>query len=139
MNFTPSFNGSHFCTVTISSDDVSEPTYVVNLYAISGGFATEPTAQAASIAFDNVRSWDFQTTVAASSSPAEGYIVLRKKGSPVSESPVDGTTYVRGQWIGNAQVVYVGDAASFDARGIEAGFTYHLAAFAYNGQLGFEN
>ena len=139
VNFTPTFNGSHFCTVTISSNDVSEPLYVVNLYAISGGFATEPTAQAASIAFDNVRSWDFQTTVNAAPSPAEGYIVLRKKGSPVSESPVDGTTYVRGQWIGNAQVVYVGEAASFDARGIEAGFTYHLAAFAFNGQLGFEN
>ncbi len=139
IDFTPTFNGSHFCTVTISSNDVSEPTYVVNLYAISGGFATEPTAQATSITFDNVRSWDFQTTLAAAAQPAEGYIVLRKKGSPVNESPVDGTTYVRGQWIGNAQVVYVGEAASFDARAIEAGFTYHLAAFAFNGQLGFEN
>jgi len=139
IDFTPTFNGSHFCTVTISSDDSSEPTYEVNLYAISGGFATEPTAQAASVTFDNIRSWDFQTTLAAAAQPAEGYIVLRKKGSPVTETPADGTTYVRGEWIGNAQVVYVGEAAGFDARGIEAGFTYHLSAFAYNGQLGYEN
>jgi endonuclease I len=64
---------------------------------------------------------------------------LRKKGAPVTETPNDNATYVRGQWIGGAQVVYVGEAGSFDARGIEAGFTYNLAAFSYNGQLGFEN
>jgi len=138
VDFTPTFNGSHFCTISINSNDSSEPIYTVNLYAISGGVATEPTAQASSIAFDNVRSWDFQTSI-NTSADAEGYIVLRKKGAPVTESPMDGMTYARGQWIGNAQVVHIGDATSFDARGIEAGFTYHLAAFAYNGQLGFEN
>lgn len=139
IDFTPTFNGSHFCTVTISSNDASEPTYEVNLYAVSGGAATEPTAQASSVSFDNVRSWDFQTTVTASATPSEAYIVLRKKGAPVTEVPADNATYVRGQWIGGAQVVYVGEAGGFDARGIEAGFTYHLAAFAFNGQLGYEN
>ena len=139
IDFTPTFNGSHFCTVTISSNDTSEPTYEVNLYAVSGGAATEPTAQASSVSFDNVRSWDFQTTITASATPSEGYIVLRKKGTPVTEVPADNNTYVRGQWIGGAQVVYVGEAGGFDARGIEAGFTYHLAAFAFNGQLGYEN
>jgi hypothetical protein len=134
VNFTPTFNGSHYCTVTISSNDTSEPTYVVNLYAISGGSATEPTAQASSISFSDIRSWDFQTSIAASASPAEGYIVLRKKGAPVTETPSDNTTYAKGQWIGGSRVVYVGEAGSFDARGIEAGFTYYLAAFAYNGQ-----
>jgi endonuclease I len=138
INFTPTFDGSHFCTVTISSNDSSEPSYEINLYAVSGGLASEPTAQASSVSFDNVRSWDFQTTVNTSVG-AEGYIVLRKKGSPVTEMPIDGTTYARGEWIGNAQVVHVGEATSFDARGIEAGFTYHLAAFAFNGQLGYEN
>lgn len=101
--------------------------------------ASEPTAQASSITFDNIRSWDFQTTISDAATPAEGYIVLRKKGAPVTETPADGTGYVRGQWIGGAQVVYVGDAATFDARGIEAGFTYHLSVFAFNGQQGFEN
>jgi endonuclease I len=139
VNFTPSFNGSHYCTVTISSNDTSEPTYVVNLYAISGGTATEPSAQASSISFSDIRSWDFQTSIAASASPAEGYIVLRKKGAPVTETPSDNTTYAKGHWIGGSQVVYVGEAGSFDARGIEAGFTYYLAVFAYNGQEGYEN
>jgi endonuclease I len=138
VDFTPTFNGSHFCTISINSNDSSEPIYTVNLYAVSGGVATEPAAQASSLAFDNVRSWDFQTSI-NTSTDAEGYIVLRKKGAPVTEMPMDGMTYARGQWIGNAQVVHIGDATSFDARGIEAGFTYHLAAFAYNGQLGFEN
>ena len=139
VNFAPSANGSHFCTISISSNDTSEPVYSINLYAVSGGSASEPTAQAAALAFDNVRSWDFQTTITAGASPAEGYIVLRKKGAPVTETPTDNVSYVRGAWIGGAQVVYVGNASSFDARGIEAGFTYHLAAFAFNGQDGFEN
>jgi endonuclease I len=139
INFTPTFNGSHFCTVTISSNDSSEPEYVVNLYAISGGAATEPTAQPTAVSITNIRSWDFQTSIAAASTAVDGYIVLRKKGSPVTETPSDNTTYVRGQWIGGAQVVYVGEAGSFDARGIEAGFTYNLAAFSFNGQQGFEN
>jgi len=108
VNFTPTFDGSHYCTLTITSDDESEPTYVVNLYAVSGGLATEPTSQAASVTFDNVRSWDFQTSFTAATQPAEGYLVLRKKGSPITEMPMDGSTYVRGEWIGNAQVVHLG-------------------------------
>lgn len=139
ISFTPTFNGSHFCSITINSDDTSESFYVVNVTAVSGGLASEPDSQATSLGFDNVSSWDFQTTINASTSAADGYLVLRKKGSPVTESPVDGTTYVRGQWIGSTQVVYVGADDVFDARGIEAGSTYHLSAFAFNGEDGFEN
>ena len=139
INFAPTANGSHFCSVTISSNDASEPEYTINLYAISGGAASEPTSQPSSLSTSNIRSWDFQTSVADASSATDGFIVLRKKGVPVTETPSDNTTYVRGQWIGGAQVVYVGEAGSFDARGIEAGFTYYLAAFSYNGQQGFEN
>lgn len=139
VNFTPSGAGSYFCSVVISSNDTSEPIYTIEIYAISGDFASEPTAQAASVTFDDVRSWDFQTSIAPAAQPSEGYIALRKKGSPVTEVPMDGTSYVRGQWIGNAQVVHIGEATTFDARAIEAGFTYHLAVFAFNGQQGYEN
>jgi hypothetical protein len=96
VNFTPSFNGSHFCTVTISSNDVSEPTYEVNLYAISGGFATEPTAQAASIAFDNVRSWDFQTTLAAAAQRVHAARVRGARSAVVPRAIPSGSPRAKG-------------------------------------------
>ncbi|MFM7814279.1 MAG: endonuclease [Flavobacteriales bacterium] len=139
LNFNPSASGSRFCTITILSDDASEASYTMDIYAISGDLATEPTAQAASVSFSNIKAWDVQTAVAASIPASEHYLVLRRKGAAVSETPTDGQSYPRGTWIGNAQVVHNGDAVSFDARGIEAGSTYHYAVFSYNGPAGFEN
>jgi len=139
LNFNPSASGSRFCTITIMSNDASEASYTIDIYAVSGDFATEPTAQAASVSFSNIKAWDVQTAVAASIPASEHYLVLRRKGTAVSETPTDGQSYPRGTWIGNAQVVHNGDAVSFDARGIEAGSTYHYAVFSYNGPAGFEN
>ncbi len=139
LTFAPVGNGSRFCTITINNNDASEAAYIINVYAIAGDFATEPTVQATSISFDNVYAWDFNTTIATGSSDAENFVVLRRKGSAVTESPVDGLTYVKGEWIGNSQIVYVGEGAAFDGRGIESGATYHFAAFGYNGPSGFEN
>jgi len=142
INFTPTFNGSHFCTLTILSDDASEGTYQVEIYAISGGAASEPTQQAAAVVFSEIQSWDVKTNLTESTSPAERYLVLRRKGSPVAQAPTDGSTYVKGQWIGEAQVVGIvnsGDVTPFDARGIEAGSTYHVSVYAFNGPSGYEN
>ncbi len=142
INFAPTFSGSHFCTLNISSDDTSEPMYLVHVYAISGDLATEPAQSAQNVIFTNVRAWDVKTRITESAQTAERYLVLRRKGAAVSQPPVDGTTYVKGQWIGDAQVVAVvnsGDTTSFDARGIESGFTYHVAVYAFNGPAGYEN
>jgi len=66
-------------------------------------------------------------------------LVLRRKDSAVTEIPLDATTYLRGEWIGNAQVVYNGTATQFDARSVIAGSNYYLVAFSYNGPAGYEN
>jgi hypothetical protein len=139
LAFNPTGDGSRFCTINIESNDASETTYTIDIYAISGTLATEPTVQAAGVSFSNVYAWDFKTTLDAGTSNAEDFLVLRKKNSAVSELPVDGQTYRKGSWIGDAQVVYNGEAALFDGRGIESGATYHFAVFAYNGPEGFEN
>ncbi len=142
-NFTLSFNpvglGSRFCTITVNSNDASEGVYVINIYAIAGDFAAEPTAQSGALTFPNLNSWDFNVNITNGSPAAEKYLVLRKKGGAVTSSPVDGTTYVRGEWIGDAQVVYANEAGQFNARNIESSTAYHLAVFAYNGPEGFEN
>jgi hypothetical protein len=138
LNFNPIGLGSRFCTVTIVSNDSNESNYAINVYAVSGSLASEPVAQASEISFSSVVAWDFQTTISSSTS-AENYIVLRRKGGPVVSAPQDGQHYPRGSWIGNAQVVYNGDVGSFDARGVEAGQTYYFAVFSFNGYTGFEN
>ena len=46
---------------------------------------------------------------------------------------------MKGQWLGDEQVVYVGAAGEFDARYIETSTSYHFAVFAFNGPEGFEN
>ncbi|MBX7051756.1 MAG: endonuclease [Flavobacteriales bacterium] len=139
LQFNPTGTGSRFCTLTILNDDASESEYVINIYGIAGTLATEPTVQASDISFSNVEAWDFTTTLTAGSSDAENFIVLRRKNAAVSDQPTDGSTYVKGEWIGSSQVVYVGDAASFDGRGIESGSTYHFAVFGFNGPEGYEN
>jgi Endonuclease I/Secretion system C-terminal sorting domain len=139
LTFTPVGDGSRFCTITINNDDTSEGTYVINVYAIAGSFASEPTAQATDLWFPGLNAWNFNVNFDAADPAAENYIVFRKKGSAVTQSPVDGTSYKKGQWVGGEQVVYVGPAGEFDARYIETSTSYHFAVFAFNGPEGFEN
>ena len=139
LSFAPTSSGSEFCTITITNDDASEGTYTINIYAISGTLASEPSAQATGLTFSNVSAWDYNVAFTAGNPAAEKYLVLRRKGSAVATPPADGQTYVVGQWIANAQVVYSGDAGSFNARFVEASTTYHYAVYAYNGPSGYEN
>lgn len=139
LNFSGTGGGSRFCTITINNNDASEAAYTINIYAIAGETASEPSAQSGALSFPNLSAWDFNVSFTAGNPAADGYIVLRKKGTPVSEAPVDGQTYTRGQWIGGAQVTYVGSAAAHNARNIDAATTYHYAVFAYNGPDGFQN
>lgn len=139
LNFAPTGTGSRFCTITIDNNDTSENPYIINIYGVAGGIADEPTAQAAALNFNNVKSWDFNVFFTEGTPVAENYIVLRKKGAAVTEVPVDNTHYVKGEMIGDAQVCYIGDAATFNARDIEASTTYYFAVFAFNGPEGYEN
>jgi endonuclease I len=139
LTFTPVGTGSRFCTLTFENNDSNENPYIINVYAIAGTAANEPSAAAGTLGFSNITSWDFNVNVTQGTSDAERFVVLRKKGAPVTEAPSDNTTYVKGQWIGGAQVVYVGQAGSFNARNIEASTAYHFAVFPANGPAGFEN
>jgi hypothetical protein len=138
LNFTPTGTGSEYATITITNNDPVENPYIINLYAISGNYATEPTAQATNLSFNNVVSYDMDVSYTASGS-AEHYLVLRNAGAAVSAIPTDGTSYEAGEWIGNDRVVYVGDSASFNTDYFVANTDYHYAVFAFNGQGGFEN
>lgn len=139
LNFTPSSAGSKFVTLTIDNDDSDENPYIINIYGIGGSFATEPAAQPTNLTFTNVKSYRFNSSYTAASGAPEGYIILRRDGAAVTDAPVDGTSYKRGDIIGNSQVIFSGDVTSFMPKHIVANTTYHFAVFSYNGPNGYEN
>jgi endonuclease I len=141
LNFSAGGTGSRSATLTISNNDANgdETSYVINLYGIGGQFATEPSAQPTAINFSGTTSYTYNVSFSAPAQQAERYIVLRKKGSAVTETPVDGTSYTKGDYIGGAQVVHNGSAGTFTPSGVVAGTTYHFSAFAVNGPAGYEN
>lgn len=139
VDFTPAATGTRSAIITINSDDADEPAYVINVYGIGGSFATEPTAQATNFQFTNVRSYRFVGGFTAASPQPEGYIVLRHDGSPVTDVPVDGTGYTRGDQIGASKVVFSGNVTAFAPIYIGANSTYHFAVFSYNGPSQYRN
>jgi hypothetical protein len=139
VNFTPSMAGTRNAVLTINSDDADEPAYVINLYGIGGNYASEPTAQATNMQFSNVKTYRLTASFTAASPAPEGYLVLRKKGSAITGTPVDGTVYDRGDIVGDAQVVYSGTATAFTPNNIIASTGYYFQVFAYNGPGAYRN
>jgi hypothetical protein len=137
VTFTPSAAGNRNAVLTIYSDDADEAVYNINLYGIGGNFATEPTAQPTNLSFSSVKS--YRLTGSFTPSTAEGFIVLRKKGSAITGIPADGTAYQRGDIVGDAQVVFSGNQSSFTPNNIVASSNYYFAVFAYNGNSIYTN
>lgn len=132
VNFTPAAAGTRTAVLTIASNDADEASYVVNLNGIGGSFATEPTAQPTNLTFSNVKTYRLNGSFTPSSS-ASGYLLLRKKGSAITGVPTDGTAYLRGDIVGDAQVVFSANSTSFVPNNIVASTGYYFAVYAYNG------
>ncbi len=139
INFTPSVAGSRNATITINSDDADEAAYVINFNGSGGSYATGPTTQSTALTFSTIKSYRFNASFTTASGSPDGYIVLRRTGSAVTDIPADGTVYQRGDVIGNSMVAMTGTGTSFAPNGIVAGTTYHFAVFTYNGTGSFRN
>jgi hypothetical protein len=137
LNFTPASAGTRIAVLTISSNDVDEPSYIINLYGIGGNLASEPIVQATNLIFPNVKTY----SINASFTPAavDGYLVLRKEGSAITAVPLDGTVYQRGDVIGDAQIVFSSNTTSLSPNNIIAGTNYYFAIYTYNGPDNFRN
>jgi endonuclease I len=133
IDFTPSAAGTRNATLTIVSDDADENSYIITLYGIGGNYASEPTTQASNLSFSNITSYSFDASFMAASPAPEGYIVLRKQGSAITDNPVDGIIYQRGDMIGSSKVVYSGATTSFTPNNIVASTDYYFAVYTYNG------
>lgn len=137
--FTPGAIGTRTAQLSIVNDDSNENPFIVNLFGYGDFLATEPTQQATNLTFGNVRSYRFNGSFTAASPAPAGYLVLRKTGSAVTEVPVDGTTYMRGDNIGDAKVVFSGNYTTFSPNFIVAGTQYYFAVYAYNGNGQYTN
>lgn len=137
--FNPSANGSRFATLKIYSTDSDRNPFNVNLYGVGGQFATEPANQVGAVNISGVKTHTFNVSFSRATG-AEKYILLRKTATTIAEVPIDGVTYQRGDYIGNAQVAYIGnDTTLLRPNYILANTAYSFAAFAFNGPTGFEN
>lgn len=139
LYFNPGASGSRFGQLKIYTSDTERSPFEINLYAIGGLFASSPANQVPSISINNQRSFAFNVSIGKAVG-AEKYLVLRKQGGAITEVPLNGVSYKRGDYIGNAQVAYVGnDTATFKPNYILANTGYSFAAFAFNGPNGYEN
>ena len=138
LNFTPASAGTRIAVLTISSNDVDEPSYIINLYGIGGNLASEPIVQATNLIFPNVKTYSINASFNPASS-VDGYLVLRKEGAAISAFPLDGTVYQRGDIIGDAQVVFSSNTTSLSPNNIIAGTNYYFAVYTYNGPDNFRN
>jgi len=132
-------NGSKIAAINIYNNDVDKAQFTVNLYGIAGSLATEPSFKSTNISFTNVTAYGMNVTIADTSSTTENYIVLRKKNGAITEVPTDGITYQRGEYIGGAQVAYVGKAGTFKPTYVLANNNYSYAVFSFNGPATYEN
>ena len=98
---------------------------------MAAALAVEPTAQPTGLNFVNVKAYtlslNFTTTV------ANGYLIL-KSDQPITDVPVDGTTYEKGQGLTSCKVMYVGVNNIHSVKHeVQEGTTYYFKIFAYNG------
>ncbi|MEY3127261.1 MAG: hypothetical protein RL273_1434 [Bacteroidota bacterium] len=138
LNFTPAASGTRTAVLTIASNDADEASYILNLNGVGGTLSTEPSSQASNLVFSNVKTYRINASFTGTAA-VDGYLVLRKKGSPITGVPVDGTVYQRGDIVGDAQVVFSRNATSFTPNNIIAGTTYYFAIYTYNGPNNFRN
>ncbi len=138
-NFNNAGNGSRLGAINIFNNDIDKPKFTVNLYGIAGSLATEPSFKSTNINFSNVSAYGMNVTFSDTSSNTENYLILRKKNGAITEVPTDGVSYQRGDYIGAAQVAYIGKVGTFKPTYILANNNYSFAVFSYNGPASYEN
>lgn len=128
--------GSVQAQMTIYSNDSSgNGAYRLNLFGISGKYASEPGSQA-TLSFTTQRAWQLRAN--ATTGDGENVIVLIARDSIVSD-PEDGKIYEKGAYIGSARIAYNGPATNVRLDQIVANTKYWVKALAWNGYDTFIN
>lgn len=92
--------------------------------------ATEPVSQPSNIQFASVKTYNF--VMSFTPAVADGYLIL-KGTQNITDVPVDGTTYEKGQGLASCKVMYVGANNIHNVREVLENSIYYFKVFAYNG------
>lgn len=95
--------------------------------------ATEPTAQPTTLSFNTFTQTSFNGSFSTASGTPAGYLVIRKTASAPTGTPLDATSYLVGDPIGDGVVVSTGPSTTFSQTGLTAGTTYFYQVFSFNG------
>lgn len=107
------------------------PTYTITVG--TAGPVTEPTAQPTSLVFSSVGANSFTVSYTEASPAVDGYIAIRRTGSAPTSDPVDGTSYVVGNTLGDGTVVFRGSSTSFGQASLSPSTTYYYKIYSFNG------
>ena len=128
--------GSLNATLGILSNDSLQLPFNVNVYAIRGTVATEPTAAPGALNLVSNLAWKSVLGITASS--ADAYLVLLST-SPITATPADGVSYQRGEYLNGARIMHSGALADVNFDNIWGATKYYVKAFAYNGYSSYVN
>jgi endonuclease I len=92
---------------------------------------TEPASQASNLNFSGIKT--YRANVSFTSSGANGHLVVFSK-NPITFTPVDNTTYLKGEVMSGVKVASVGSGTFTLIKNLLQGNSYHVAVFAYNTQ-----
>jgi ELWxxDGT repeat protein len=95
--------------------------------------STTPTSQPTALVLSNPTPNSLYVKFSAASGSPSGYLVLRKKGSAPTETPVDGTVYAVGATLGSSVVAAASSATEGADVGLDPVSEHFYAIFAYNG------
>jgi hypothetical protein len=134
---------------TVSGSEITSNAQALTLkpsslarYVAIGAFSAEPTLQASGISFSSVTANSF--TLNWTSGNGSNRLVLMRQDSPVTFTPVDGTTYTginsvfslaTNQDANNNRIVFAGTGSSVTVTGLSGNTTYHVAIYEFNGTL----
>jgi endonuclease I len=142
INFTPPVIGTRDAILTISSNDLSFPSFVVNLNGIGGTIASEPVVTLSNLTFSGASNYNKSYRLKGSftsSGAAAGYLIVKKIGSAPATLPTDGKAYLRGDTVGTDKVVGTITSTDFVANNIVASTNYYFTIYPYNGSGTFTN
>lgn len=98
--------------------------------------AQQPASQPTNLVFNSVNPYNFILSFTPSS--ADGFLIL-KSTQPITDVPVDGTTYEKGKGLTTCKVMNGNAGTSFLVREVVERTKYYFKIFAFNGTGGSIN
>lgn len=124
------------------SNDVNRLFAFIRVQALEGNYRSEPIQWPEWVVLKDTTSYSFTVQTKQSipepidSLPARLLVLL--KDAPITENPVNGVSYVRGNSIGSAKVLAI-DSGTFLPAYILANKTYYIKTIPYRGSNGTES